>query len=233
MVSITLCFDRKGVLVAAGIFIPVMTIGACLGRVVGMSILYATTAFPSFSWFGPCAGYTAEILRFRTTDDCVIPGVYAMVGAAAFLCGVTRMTVSLVVIMFELTGALTYALPIMASIMISKWVADALCPDSIFDQLIESNGYPFLNNKKEYVHKKSIMELIDREVGTIEIARRYTLSELESKLRKAAKINGSDSGLPILEDDFLAGKCASLFVHVSRVYSVYRIGTCHSCRERF
>ncbi|KAL3895943.1 MAG: hypothetical protein SGCHY_004394 [Lobulomycetales sp.] len=197
--KVVLLILGNGVLVAAGIFIPVMTIGACLGRVVGMSILYATTAFPSFSWFGPCAG---------TTDDCVIPGVYAMVGAAAFLCGVTRMTVSLVVIMFELTGALTYALPIMASIMISKWVADALCPDSIFDQLIESNGYPFLNNKKEYVHKKSIMELIDREVGTIEIARRYTLSELESKLRKAAKINGSDSGLPILEDDFLAGYIA-------------------------
>ena len=58
-----------------------------------------------------------------------------MVGAAAFLCGVTRMTVSLVVIMFELTGALTYALPIMISIMVSKWVGDALCPDSIYGNL--------------------------------------------------------------------------------------------------
>jgi H+/Cl- antiporter ClcA len=54
-----------------------------------------------------------------------------MVGAAAFFCGVTRMTVSLVVIMFELTGALTYALPIMMSIMIAKWVADAFCPGII------------------------------------------------------------------------------------------------------
>lgn len=36
-----------------------------------------------------------------------------MVGAAAFMGGVTRMTVSLVIIMFELTGALTYVLPIM------------------------------------------------------------------------------------------------------------------------
>ena len=40
-------------------------------------------------------------------------GVFAMVGAAAFLAGVSRMTVSLAVIMFELTGALTYILPTM------------------------------------------------------------------------------------------------------------------------
>ena len=39
---------------------------------------------------------------------CVNPGLYAMVGAAATLSGVTRMTVSLVVIMYELTGSLLY-----------------------------------------------------------------------------------------------------------------------------
>ena len=39
-------------------------------------------------------------------ESCIMPGLYAMVGAAACLGGVTRMTVSLVVIMFELTGKL-------------------------------------------------------------------------------------------------------------------------------
>ena len=39
-------------------------------------------------------------------ESCIMPGLYAMVGAAACLGGVTRMTVSLVVIMFELTGEL-------------------------------------------------------------------------------------------------------------------------------
>ena len=46
-------------------------------------------------------------------ESCIMPGLYAMVGAAACLGGVTRMTVSLVVIMFELTGGLSYVIPIM------------------------------------------------------------------------------------------------------------------------
>ena len=43
-------------------------------------------------------------------ESCIMPGLYAMVGAAACLGGVTRMTVSLVVIMFELTGMYPTAL---------------------------------------------------------------------------------------------------------------------------
>ncbi len=56
---------------------------------------------------------------------CVTPGLYAMVGAAAVLAGVTRMTISLVVIMFELTGGLQYIVPLMAATMTAKWIGDA------------------------------------------------------------------------------------------------------------
>ena len=49
-----------------------------------------------------------------------------MVGAAAALGGVTRMTVSLVVIMFEVTGGMQYIVPFMVATMASKWIADAL-----------------------------------------------------------------------------------------------------------
>jgi len=40
------------------------------------------------------------------------------------MCGILRMTVSLVVIMFELTGGLNYIVPVMLAIIVAKWVAD-------------------------------------------------------------------------------------------------------------
>lgn len=69
-------------------------------------------------WF-----FTGECV---TGNNLITPGLYAMVGAAATLGGVTRMTVSLVVIMFELTGGVGYIVPLMAAAMASKWVGDAL-----------------------------------------------------------------------------------------------------------
>lgn len=37
----------------------------------------------------------------------------------------TLLKVSLVVILFEMTGALSHVLPIMVSVMVSKWTGDA------------------------------------------------------------------------------------------------------------
>jgi len=57
---------------------------------------------------------------------CVIPGTYAIIGAASMLGGATRITVSLVVIMFEVTGGIEYIVPLMLALTIAKWVGDAI-----------------------------------------------------------------------------------------------------------
>merc|ERR1711944_394160 len=89
----------------------------------------------------------------QLSEGCTItPGLYAMVGAAAVLGGVTRMTVSLVVIMFEVTGGVRYIVPLMAAVMASKWVGDALGRQGIYDAHISLNGYPFLDIKEEFDH---------------------------------------------------------------------------------
>ena len=46
--------------------------------------------------------------------------------------------------MFELTGALSHVLPIMISVVVSKWVADALGKDGIYTVWIAMRQYPWL-----------------------------------------------------------------------------------------
>lgn len=71
--------------------------------------------------------------------------------------------VSLAVIMFELTGTLSYVLPVMLAVMVSKWVADALELEGIYDLVIDLNGLPYLNNKREYIHTMAVVDICERE----------------------------------------------------------------------
>lgn len=44
--------------------------------------------------------------------------------------------------MFELTDTLTYAVPVMLSVLVAKTVADALEPKGIYDLVIEYVHFP-------------------------------------------------------------------------------------------
>ncbi|KAJ3300244.1 hypothetical protein HK104_002806 [Borealophlyctis nickersoniae] len=142
IIKIFLTIFTFGTRIPAGIFIPSMAVGACVGRALGIAMQLWQESFPDLWLFSSCP----------SSGQCVTPGTYAMVGSAAALGGVTRMTVSLTVIMFELTGALSYVLPIMITVMVSKWVGDAFGKESIYDALIHLNGYPFLDNKEAYTY---------------------------------------------------------------------------------
>lgn len=128
-----------GLQIPAGIILPSMAIGALYGRALGIVVELLQEAFPQSIIFSSCEQDVA----------CVTPGTYAIIGAASALGGVTRMTVSIVVIMFELTGALTYVLPIMIAVMLSKWVGDAFGKRGIYETWIRFNAYPFLDNKDD------------------------------------------------------------------------------------
>ncbi|KAL2256963.1 hypothetical protein VTK26DRAFT_837 [Humicola hyalothermophila] len=130
-----------GLQVPAGIILPTMAIGALSGRAIGIIMEIWQRNHPGFIAFRSC----------EPDIPCITPGTYAIIGAAAALAGVTRMTVSIVVIMFELTGALTYVLPIMVAVMISKWVGDAFSRRGIYESWIHFNEYPFLDNSEETV----------------------------------------------------------------------------------
>lgn len=129
-----------GLQIPAGIILPSMAIGALSGRAVGIIMEIWVHNHPTF--------YPFEV--YCSPDvPCINPGTYAIIGAAATLAGVTRMTVSIVVIMFELTGALTYVLPIMTAVMFSKWVGDWFGRRGIYESWIHFNAYPFLDSSED------------------------------------------------------------------------------------
>lgn len=126
-----------GARVPAGLFIPSMTIGACAGRIIGMFVKLGAEKYPDFFIFSECSA----------TSVCVRPSIYALVGASSTLAGVTQVSVSLVVIMFELTGGLSHLLPTMFGILAAKMVCNFTGLEGIYDMHINIKRYPFLDSK--------------------------------------------------------------------------------------
>ncbi|KAF1984653.1 chloride channel-like protein 3 [Aulographum hederae CBS 113979] len=115
LAKLVLTIITFGCKVPSGVIIPALDAGALFGRLIGQSI------------------------------GNISPGIFAMVGAAAFLAGVCRMTISLCVIMFELTGELEYIIPHMIAILVAKWVADSLGREGVYDLAQNVLGHPFLD----------------------------------------------------------------------------------------
>ncbi|KJA27826.1 hypothetical protein HYPSUDRAFT_34980 [Hypholoma sublateritium FD-334 SS-4] len=173
-----------GCKVPAGIFVPSMAIGATFGRMVGIVVKAMYTAYPH-----------SGIFKFCAPDvPCITPGTYAFLGAAAALSGVMRITVTVVVIMFELTGALTYILPTMIVLLVTKAVGDFLGTNGIADEMIRFNGFPFLE-KEDHVYNVT--------VSTVMIKDLNTLSETGMRVKDVESLLSSTNvkGFPIVSAD--------------------------------
>ncbi|KAJ1306571.1 hypothetical protein OPQ81_007572 [Rhizoctonia solani] len=181
-----------GMKVPAGIFLPTIAIGATMGRAVGIIMQGWHRAYPTAWIFSSCA----------PEGQCIFPGFYSVIGAAAMLGGVTRMTISLVVIMFELTGALSHVLPIMIAVMVSKWVADAFGKEGIYDAWIALHGYPFLSTTVDFRDQGQTAAsrmLSLAHIVTIN-AHHSTVDELEHLLQ-----THTYRGFPVVDGDLLVG----------------------------
>lgn len=107
--------------VPSGILFPSIVVGALGGRLMGLLMSAVLERLPIILSTSFCPD---------ERQHCITPGVYALVGAASVLAGVTRLTISSVVLMFETTGALTFIVPIMTGVIVSKWVSDTFGGDS-------------------------------------------------------------------------------------------------------
>lgn len=80
------------------------------------------------------------------------PGAFALIGAASFFGGVSRLTVSLTVIMVELTNDVQFLLPVMVTIMVAKWTGDFIT-HPIYHALLELKCIPFLDAEPVIIRK--------------------------------------------------------------------------------
>lgn len=110
-----------GIAIPSGLFIPVILAGATYGRLVG------------------------RLFDSVTELDM---GLFALLGAASFLGGTMRMTVSLCVILLELTNDLLLLPLVMLVLLVSKTVADSF-NKGVYDLIVKLKGLPYLEAHAE------------------------------------------------------------------------------------
>ncbi|SPN99576.1 related to chloride channel [Cephalotrichum gorgonifer] len=175
-----------GCKVPAGIFVPSMAIGALFGRTVGIIVEALHAA----------AGSDNVFFRACPPDGpCITPGTYAFLGSAAALSGIMHITISVVVIMFELTGALTYILPTMIVVGVTKAVSELFGKGGIADRAIWFSGYPYLDAKEEHNFGVPVSRVMTESIVSLPVSG-LTLGDVENLLA-----DDKYQGFPIVSDE--------------------------------
>ncbi|XP_060116791.1 H(+)/Cl(-) exchange transporter 7 [Heteronotia binoei] len=160
-----------GLTVSAGVFIPSLLIGAAWGRLFGISLSYITSGW---IWADP--------------------GKYALMGAAAQLGGIVRMTLSLTVIMMEATGNVTYGFPIMLVLMTAKIVGDYFV-EGLYDMHIQLQSVPFLHWEAPVTSHS----LIAREVMSTPVTCLRQVEKVGTVVDILSNTSSNHNGFPVVE----------------------------------
>ncbi|WPT16484.1 Chloride channel protein D [Picochlorum sp. SENEW3] len=206
-----------GSAISSGTFVPMLLIGACIGRLVGLVTVNIAASHGAGSDGAP-PGVFLPPSPWAWID----PGAFALIGAGAFMGGVTRMTLALAVIMMEMSNDVRILLPAMVAIMLAKWVADAGC-HSLYHGLLEVKCVPFL--PKEATTSSSLELLEVRHVmakPVVTLYERMKLGDIRDVLRST-----NHNGFPIVSrfDENLIGLVAREHLLKLLVEAVRR-GTC-------
>ncbi|KAK1306761.1 Chloride channel protein CLC-d [Acorus calamus] len=158
-----------GTAVPAGQFVPGIMIGSTYGRLVGM---FVVTYYKKLN---------------------VEEGTYALLGAASFLGGSMRMTVSLCVIMVEITNNLKLLPLIMLVLLISKAVGDAF-NEGLYEEQARLRGIPLLETRpKQYMRNMTAREAC-RNQKVVYFSRVVKVADVVSVLQ-----SNIHNGFPVVE----------------------------------
>ena len=161
-----------GLFVPVGLFVPSLLSGAALGRAIGHIVNVATPA-----------GTVAD------------SGTYALLGAAAVLGGVGRMTIAGTVIMLEACGNTAYLLPLMLTFGAARYTGNAFT-HSIYESMIEIKKLPFLEGQPHMLGLVDYQPIADYMAADV-----VTLRAVESVGRVyEVLISTRHNGFPIVNE---------------------------------
>jgi len=127
-------------------------------------------------------------------------------------------------IVFELTGSLTFVIPIMVSILVSKWVSEAIERYGLYDLVIDLSDLPYLNSKTSHVFTSTFEDLCtsqSMDEGTvidISAGKQIQAHILREKVNLLKDAGARDSGFPIVKEGALVG-------YISASELEYALGT--------
>jgi H+/Cl- antiporter ClcA len=114
-----------GCAIPAGLFMPSVMVGGCLGRAVG------------------------QLVKTYVKGS-VFTGAYALAGAAAMLAGVQRATISLVVIIIEGTANVHFLLPIVVTTCTAKLVGNLFGHEGVYEIGMRRKKLRFLEHEPSW-----------------------------------------------------------------------------------
>ncbi|KAJ3673130.1 hypothetical protein LUZ60_006504 [Juncus effusus] len=165
----TLAVVTFGTAVPAGQFIPGIMIGSTYGRLVGMSVV--------------------KFYKKLNVEE----GTYALLGAASFLGGSMRMTVSLCVIMVEITNNLKLLPLIMLVLLISKAVGDFF-NEGLYEVQARLRSIPLLESRpKQFMRNMTAKEACKNQ-QVVYFPRVVQVGEVVSVLRST-----QHNGFPVVD----------------------------------
>lgn len=178
IVFFTLAVITYGISVPSGLFVPSILCGAGYGRLVGMVMVHYH-------------GHTG-----------VDEGTYALLGAASFLAGAMRMTVSLCVILMELTSNLKIMPLVMLVLLIGKAVGDWF-NSAIYDIHVGLKEIPFLEEKSErFMRSLSAIDAVPEGVRPVQFRRIESVRTIIRALRQT-----THNAFPVMGPDDLGSPC--------------------------
>ncbi|KAH8404186.1 hypothetical protein KR215_011640, partial [Drosophila sulfurigaster] len=174
------CFAAPiGVLaVPHGMFIPALKIGSGFGRLMGEFV----------AWLFPLG------VRYGDCMSPIMPAAYALVGAAAFSGSVTH-SISVAVVVFEISGQIAFVVPVLVAVLVANAVASLLQP-SMYESVIQIKKLPYLPDllyTNSNLYKKCVEDFMVRDVKYIWQGISY--QKLKEVLRKNKKLRS----LPLVE----------------------------------